>query len=137
MSKLISALLDQLAERLTALVAGAVSSRVCGLQAVVQAEQQSELEDLARQYETDGKPEIAATLRQRAARLTNPDLAGEASEVLRCVAREPFPTQALPHTLPGGALPALPEWTDPPPQPRNKRHASKGKSEHNRPELPQ
>ena len=83
MSKVVMTFLDRLAERFAALMAGLVSSRVEGLHAAAQAEQQSELENLARQYEADGKPAIAQTLRQRAARLTSVNLAGEAVEVMQ------------------------------------------------------
>lgn len=85
MNKVVSTFLDRLAERFTALVAGLLSSRVEGLHAVVQAEQQSQLEDLARKYEADDKPEIAQTLRQRALRLTSTNLASEAMQVVQQV----------------------------------------------------
>ena len=79
--------LDRLAERFAAIVAGLVSSRVEGMTAVVQAEQQSELEDLARKYEAEGKPEIAESLRNRAARLTSSNLASEGLEVMQQLSR--------------------------------------------------
>jgi hypothetical protein len=94
MSKVVTTFLDRLAERFAALMAGLVSSRVEGLHAAAQAEQQSELEDLARQYEADGKLAIAQTLRQRAARLTSTNLAGEAVEVMQQLAADNRP--ALP-----------------------------------------
>jgi hypothetical protein len=55
MNKSFSVFLDRLAERFTAILAGVVSSRVESLRAEAQAEQQSQLEDLARKYEADGK----------------------------------------------------------------------------------
>ena len=79
--------LDRLAERFAAIVAGLVSSRVEGMTAVAQAEQQSQLEDLARQYEAEGKPEIAESLRNRAARLTSSNLASEGLEVMQQLSR--------------------------------------------------
>jgi hypothetical protein len=88
MNKVVLVFLDRLAERFTALLAGLVSSRVEGLHAAAQAEQQSQLEDLARGYEADGKPAIANTLRERASRLTSPDLAGEAIEIMHRVTTE-------------------------------------------------
>ena len=48
-----------------------------------QADQQSQLEDLARKYEADGKPEIADALRQRVLRLTSTDLVAEAAESIQ------------------------------------------------------
>ena len=82
--------LDRLAERFTAILAGVISSRVEGLQAVAQAEQQSHLEDLARKYEAEGKAGIAQSLRDRAARMTSSNLAGEALEVFEAVGGEPL-----------------------------------------------
>ncbi len=106
MNKLISHFLDRVVERVTVLVTGVVSSRVEGLQAVVQAEQQSELEDLARQYEAEGKLEVAQTLRQRAGRLTCNNLAGEADDMMRQVTA---PLAGLPNQEPEATLPALPD----------------------------
>ncbi|WP_437191137.1 hypothetical protein [Planctomicrobium sp. SH527] len=88
MPTLLSQFLDRLAERFTAIVAGVISSKVEGLHAATQAEQQSQLEDLARRYELEGKAEIAATLRTRALRLTSNDLAEEAVEVMQQTSRE-------------------------------------------------
>ena len=71
MNKVISLFLDRIAERFVALTVGLVSSRIEGFHAASQAEQQSDLEDLARSYEAAGKIEIAAGLRQRAQGLTS------------------------------------------------------------------
>ena len=83
MNKLISQFLDRLAERLTALLASSISSRVEGCHAADQAEQQSQLEELARKYEAEGKPDIADALRQRVLRLTSTDLVAEAAESIQ------------------------------------------------------
>jgi len=82
MNKVLANFLERLVERMTALVAGLVSSSVAEMHAEAQALQQSRLEDLARQYEADGKPEIALTLRKRSTRLASADLAGEGTEVV-------------------------------------------------------
>jgi hypothetical protein len=107
MSRLFSLFLDRLAERFAVLLAGSLSSRVEGLHATLQADQQSQLEDLARKYEADGKTDIAAALRQRASRLTSTDLAAEAVEVVEQVTadatRPPLASQG--GLLPGHALP--------------------------------
>lgn len=87
MNKQALGFLDRLAERFAAVIAGMVSSRVEGMTAVAQAEQQSQLEDLARQYEAEGKPEIAESLRNRAARLTSCNLASEGLEVMQQLSR--------------------------------------------------
>ena len=117
----ITTFLDRLTERLTALIAGLISARVASLHATVQAEQQSHLEDLARQYDADGKIQIASTLRERAARLTTPDLVSEATEVLQCVVGEPSSTTDTGIHLPAPEPRSLPEWTVPAAKPRGKR----------------
>ena len=82
MLKVIQHFLDHLAQRLVVIVAQLVSSSVETLHASEQAEQQSRLEDLARQYEADDKPHVAATLRRRADALTSADPAQEALPIL-------------------------------------------------------
>ena len=88
MSTLFTVFLDRLAERIAALLAGLVSSRIESLHAEAQADQQSRLEDLARKYEADGKTEVAAILRQRSTQLTSTNLMAEAVQVLDQVAGE-------------------------------------------------
>lgn len=88
MNKLLGLFLDRVSERLTALLAGLISSRIEGFHSAAQADQQSQLEDLARHYEADGKPEIAATLRQRSARLVSNDLAAEAVQIVHLLTND-------------------------------------------------
>lgn len=121
MPTLLSSFLDRLAERFTAIVAGVISSKVEGLHAVTQAEQQSQLEDLARRYESEGKNEIAATLRQRALRLTSSDLAAEAVEVMQQTSRD---LPRLNETTTKN-FPTLPVTTLPTPKSRQKPTKSK------------
>jgi hypothetical protein len=110
MNNVITLFLDRLAERLTALIAGLVSSRVEGLHATIQAEQQSQLEDMARKYEADGKPEIAATLRERSLRLTSANLAAEAVESVQQLAGEPLRLGAPASSSASGDLTGLPDF---------------------------
>jgi len=121
MNKLFSSFLDRLAERMAALLAGSLSSRVEGLHATVQAEQQSQLEDLARRYEADGKLEIAATLRERALRLTSVDLAAEAVEVIQRVTDEPPRLIEPTKTTSPADLRGLPDFSGPTPVAGKKR----------------
>ena len=83
MSRMLSQFLERLADRLTVLVAGVVSSQVESFNARRLAEQQSELEELARRLDAEGKPEIAQGLRQRQLGLASADLAGRAEESIR------------------------------------------------------
>lgn len=89
MNKLMVLFLDRLTERLTTLLAGLIGSRMEAFHSAAQADQQSQLEDLARSYEADGKPEIAATLRARAQRLVSTDVAAEAVEIVERLTCEP------------------------------------------------
>ena len=111
MNKQALGFLDRLAERFAAVVAGLVSSRVEGMTAVAQAEQQSQLEDLARQYESEGKPEIAESLRNRAARLTSCKLASEGLEIMQQLSRTA--SLLIEHSNPEAenSVSGLPGWT--------------------------
>ena len=69
---------------------------MAGLHAAAQAEQQSDLEDLARRYEAEGKPEIAATLRQRLLGLPSTNLALEGAEQMRLLQHSTPPLPEIP-----------------------------------------
>lgn len=71
MIQLFRRFLDHLAARLMPLVAGSVATRIESAQALVLAQQQAELEEAARHYESQGLPEVAAGLRRRLARLSD------------------------------------------------------------------
>lgn len=113
MNKLFSTFLDRLAERFTAILAGVVSSRVESLRAEAQAEQQSQLEDLARKYEADGKIAIAKILRERALQLTSSNLAGEGVDVIEAVSGEPLKLTGPNSSSHGGHLENLPDFSAP------------------------
>ncbi len=108
---------------------------MASLQATAQAEQQSELEDLARRYESEGKPEIAATLRQRAVGLTSTNLASEGAELLQQLQPTVAGLPALP-TVGAAAvasdLRGLPNFETAKP-PKRRRHVA----ETNEPQTPQ
>lgn len=121
MNNVIALFLERLADRLTALLAGLVSSRVEELHATIQAEQQSQLEDLARKYEAEGKPEIAETLRQRSLRLTSANLAAGAVESVQQLASEPLKLMG-PTTSPStGDLTGLPDFGATPARSRGRK----------------
>jgi len=113
MNSLFSTFLDRLAERFTAILAGVVSSRVESLRAEAQAEQQSQLEDLARKYEADGKIAIAKTLRERALQLTSSNLAGEGVDVIAAVSAEPLKLTGPNASSLAGHLENLPDFSAP------------------------
>ena len=125
MNNLVSTFLDRLAERFTAILAGVVSSRVESLRAEVQAEQQSQLEDLARKYEADGKITIARTLRERALRLTSTNLAGEGMDVMEAVSAGPLRLTGPNASSAGGHLENLPDFSAPPkPEKKSRRRGN-------------
>ena len=129
MNSVFSTFLDRLAERFTAILASVVSSRVESLRAEVQAEQQSQLEDLARKYEADGKSSIAQALRERALRLTNGNLAGDGANVIDLVTAEPLRITGPNTSLNGGNLERLPDFSAPPkPEKKSRRRRSDSSS---------
>ena len=129
MNSVFSTFLDRLAERFTAILASVVSSRVESLRAEVQAEQQSQLEDLARKYEADGKSSIAQALRERALRLTNGNLAGDGVNVIDLVSAEPLRITGPNSSLNGGNLERLPDFSAPPkPEKKSRRRRSDSSS---------
>ena len=129
MNSVFSTFLDRLAERFTAILASVVSSRVESLRAEVLAEQQSQLEDLARKYEADGKSSIAQALRERALRLTNGNLAGDGANVIDLVSAEPLRITGPNSSLNGGNLERLPDFSSPPkPEKKSRRRRSDSSS---------
>jgi hypothetical protein len=121
MNNVVALFLERLAERLTALLAGLVSSRVEGMHAAVQAEQQSQLEDLARKYEAEGKPEIAETLRQRSLRLTSTNLAAGAVDSVQQLASEPLRLAGPAASSSNGDLTGLPDFGTTPARNRGRK----------------
>ena len=134
MNKLFSAFLDRLAERFTAILAGVVSSRVESLRAEAQPEQQSQLEDLARKYEADGKIAIAKTLRERAQQLTSTNLAGEGVDVIEAVSAEPLKLTGPNAASPGRHLENLPDFSAPAKSAKKSRRC--GSDSASAPQLP-
>ena len=62
--------MERLVERTVPIVGSAFASTLETMHALGQAEQQDHLEEAARRYEADGKPELASRLRERAERIT-------------------------------------------------------------------
>lgn len=79
MQKSIASILEPLAERCIALAAGMLASTIETLHIEYRVEQQNRLEELARSYEADGRPEAANAIRERLRILTsdNPAAYGE------------------------------------------------------------
>lgn len=76
--------IDILVERAVPIVAALFASRLEAIAALEQAESQNELEERARQLEDEGKPQLAAVLRQQAARI-DPENPGSHGQ---CVIRQ-------------------------------------------------
>jgi len=137
MNSVFSTFLDRLAERFTAILASVVSSRVESLRAEAQAEQQSQLEDLARKYEADGKSSIAQALRERAVRLTTGNLAGDGATVIDLVSAEPLRITGPNSLLNGGTLESLPDFSAPPkPEKKSRRRRTDGSIASPAPDAP-
>ena len=134
MNRMFVSFLDRLAERFAAILAGVVSSRVESLRAEAQAEQQSQLEDLARKYEADGKIAIAKTLRERALNLTTSNLAGEGVDVIEAVSAEPLRLTGLNSSSHDGHLENLPDFS--PAAKSGKKSRRRGSDSTTGPQLP-
>ncbi|MHC4880743.1 MAG: hypothetical protein ACYTGL_30180 [Planctomycetota bacterium] len=63
--------MERLAERIVPIVGSSFASTLETMHALGQAEQQDQLEEAARRYEAEGKPELASRLRERAQRITS------------------------------------------------------------------
>lgn len=106
MNSLIKLFLDKLSERIFSLIGSSIGTAASTYHAVQQAEQQSLLEDLARKYESDGKLELAAKLREQAAVLANGDPAAIGKQILLQVTEQPSPSTPR---LGSAAEPSTPE----------------------------
>lgn len=95
MSKLIRGFLERLRDRLTASFASLIGSTFTTFRTIHQVEQQSQLEDLARQYEADGKHNLAEQLRVQATRLNLDDPVAEAEGIVANVCRDGTTPHAL------------------------------------------
>jgi len=117
--------IERLVERLVPIIATSFSSTVETMHALGQAEQQSQLEDAAREYEADGKTEVAAALRQRASRLTSDNPVGEAIPIIENLAadRERFQRLGIEQRS-SGDRPALPHFTAPKPKRGRRKHST-------------
>lgn len=73
--------LERISERIVPLVGESLAGTLATMLSLGRAEQQNELEEAARRYEADGKPQIAQALRQQAARLATLDPAAEAKRI--------------------------------------------------------
>lgn len=74
-------LFDRLTERVFGIIASSVGSAASACRAANEAQQQNLLEDLARQYEADGKQPIADRLRSQAANIESLNPASDGASV--------------------------------------------------------
>lgn len=120
MVKGIQWIIERIAERFIPLIGGMFASTVQTFHALGLAEHQSQLEEAARRYETEGKTEIAAVLRQRAAELASDNPADQAVHIAENIVNQPL----LPSTNGNsdGSQPArLPNVKQPKPKGRRKK----------------
>jgi len=107
-------LFDRLTERIFGIIASSAGSAASACRAANEAQQQSLLEDLARQYEADGKQQIADRLRSQAASIECLDPASDGASVLDRIGCD-VATPSLPGTPP--------EKLDPHKKSRSKRRS--------------
>lgn len=104
MNPIMRLFLDKLSERVFSLLGSNIGTAATTYHAIQQAEQQSVLEDLAREYEADGKPELAAKLRQQATLIASGDPALLGKQILTQVTEaEQAPLQIAKAESPSGS----------------------------------
>lgn len=81
METTIHKILRAITERVVAIVGSAIGTAASSYRAVYEAEQQCLLEDIAAQYDADGKHALAENLRKRAAEIQTADSSEEAENV--------------------------------------------------------
>ena len=116
--------IERLVERLIPIIATSFSSTVEKLHALGQAEQQSQLEEAARRYEADGKPEIAAVLRRRAVDLPSDNPASQAVDIYQNIAGDAHRFLPPAQEPADAELAQLPDFTSKPPKSRRKKTTS-------------
>ena len=124
MLKAVQWFIDRLVERVIPIVGTLFTASVESLHALGQAEQQSRLEDAARRYEADDKPEIAAALRRRATDLTSDNPAAQALRIYENVAGDEQPLLPPAPESSGGDVARLPDFNRKPAKPRRKKSSS-------------
>lgn len=120
MMKSVQWIIQRFVERAVPLVGNLFSAELQSLHALGLAEQQSQLEEAARRFEAEGKPDIAATLRKRAEQL---DRDADSDEAVRIAQRVASPLDGfLPHVSEKPTeLGALPAPSQPKPKIKRKR----------------
>lgn len=116
--------IERLVERLIPIIATSFSSTVETLHALGQAEQQSQLEEAARRYEADGKPEIAAVLRRRAVDLPSDNPASQAVDIYQNIAGDGHRLLPPAQEPDDAELAQLPDFTSKPSKSRRKKSTS-------------
>jgi hypothetical protein len=79
-----------IAERIVALVGGMISARVETFVILEETEQRNELENRARQLEEEGKPQLAAMLRNRAGELHGDQPAAQGFRIIEQLQADDF-----------------------------------------------
>jgi hypothetical protein len=128
MLKAVQWFVDRLVERFIPIVGSLFSASIESLHALGHAEQQSRLEDAARRYEADDKPEIAAVLRRRAADLASDNPAAQALRIYDNVAGGDQPLLERVNEPSKSDVARLPDFNARPSKPRRKKSSPSGSS---------
>lgn len=120
MIKSVRWIIQRFVERAVPLVGNLFSVELQSLHALGLAEQQSQLEEAARRFEAEGKPDIAAALRKRAEQL---DADANSDEAVRIAQHIAQPLQSFLPTATGEptGMDALPTPSQPKPPNKRKR----------------
>lgn len=130
MLKAVQWFIDRLVERVIPIVGTLFTASIESLHALGQAEQQSRLEDAARRYEADDKPEIAAILRRRGADLTSDNPAAQGLRLYENVANVEQPLLPPAQDPNAGDVGRLPDFKGKPAKSRRKKSGASDSPAH-------
>lgn len=114
-------IVERIAERFVPIIGSLFSSTMETFHAMGIAEQQNQLEETARQYEEQGKPEIAEALRRRAAKLGSDEPGSQGVRIVESLTSQPLIPPSTNGNESTDAPMGLPDLHQPKSKPRRKR----------------
>lgn len=119
-------ILRRIAERIVPLVGDALAGTLATMLSLNRAEQQNELEEAARRYDAEDKPQIAQALRQQATKLTACDPAADARQIGANLTLDEQDALPAPGDKSTNKQSRLPDFSTAPSKSRKKKAGSSG-----------
>jgi hypothetical protein len=114
-------ILKRIAERIVPLVGDALAGTLATMLSLGRAEQQNELEEAARRYDAEDKPQIAQALRQQASKLAACDPAADARQIGASLALDEQDALPAPGSKSASKQTRLPDFSAAPSKSRKKK----------------